>query len=87
MSTLPITMSVPQFGKLVFEIGENSAYAAAERGDIPTIEMGGKKRVPVRIALRRVAGDDPVLLDAVTKDLLLKLEAQRTTTHARGLRT
>jgi hypothetical protein len=72
--TLPLTMSVPQFGKLVFEIGESSAYAAAERGDIPTIEMGGKKRVPVRVALRRVAGDDPAVLDALMKDLSSKLE-------------
>lgn len=71
---LPLTMSVPQFGKLVFEISENSSYAAAERGDIPTIEMGGKKRVPVRVALRRVAGDDPTVLDALTKDLLAKME-------------
>jgi hypothetical protein len=71
---LPLTMSVPQFGKLVFDISDNSAYAAAERGDIPTIEMGGKKRVPVRIALRRLAGDDAALLEAVTRDLLLKLE-------------
>ena len=42
-TALPITMSVPEFGELVLEIGENSSYAAAERGDIPTIEMGGKK--------------------------------------------
>jgi hypothetical protein len=71
---IPLTMSVPQFGKLVFEISENSSYAAAERGDIPTIEMGGKKRVPVRVALRRVAGNDPAMLDALMKDLSAKLE-------------
>lgn len=72
---LPLTMSVPKFGKLVFEIGENSSYAAAERGDIPTVEMGGKKRVPVRVALRRVAGNDDALLETLTKDLLAKLNA------------
>jgi hypothetical protein len=36
--------------------------------------MGGKRRVPVRIALRQVAGDDAALLEAVTRDLVLKLE-------------
>jgi hypothetical protein len=75
-TALPLTMSVPEFGKLVFEIGENSSYAAAERGDIPTIEMGGKKRVPVRVGLRRAAGDDPALLDALMKDLQAKLQRQ-----------
>jgi hypothetical protein len=70
---LPLTVSVPQFGKLVFDIGENSSYAAAERGDIPTIEMGGKKRVPVRVALRRLAGDDAVVLESLTRDFVSKL--------------
>ena len=46
-TALPLTMSVPQFGKLVFDISDNSAYAAADRGDIPTIKLGGKRRVPV----------------------------------------
>jgi hypothetical protein len=73
-TVLPLTMSVPLYGKLVFEISENSAYAAAERGDIPTIEMGGKKRVPVRVALQRVAGNDLALLDSLMKDLSAKLE-------------
>jgi hypothetical protein len=73
-TALPLTMSVPQFARLVFDIGLNSAYAAAERGDIPTILMGGKKRVPVRIALRQLAGDDAALLEAITRDLLIKLE-------------
>ena len=72
-SALPITMSIPQFGRIVFEIGENSSYAAAERGDIPTIVIGCRKRVPVRVALRRLAGDDPSMLERVTADFLQKL--------------
>jgi hypothetical protein len=47
-------MSIPLFGKLVFDLGEAKSYEAAIRGDIPTIKLGGKKRVPVRVALRRV---------------------------------
>jgi hypothetical protein len=72
--SVPLTMSVPQFGRLVFEIGENSSYAAAARGDWPVIDVGGKRRVPVRIALRKVAGNDAAVLEALTKDLLVKLE-------------
>jgi hypothetical protein len=72
--SLPLTLSVPQYGKMVYGIGENSSYAAADRGDIPTIEMGGKKRVPVRLALQQLAGGDLGILDALMKDLSAKLE-------------
>jgi hypothetical protein len=71
---LPLTLSVPRYGKLVYEVSDDSSYAAAKRGDWPTINVGGKKRVPVRLALRQLAGDDAALLEAVTRDLLLKLE-------------
>jgi hypothetical protein len=73
-TALPLTMSVPQFGRLVFELGEAKSYEAATRGDIPTIAMGGKKRVPVRVALLKVAGNDPSMLDSLMKDLSAKLE-------------
>jgi hypothetical protein len=72
--SLPLTLSVPLFGRLVFDLSDNSAYAAAERGDIPTILMGRLKRVPVRQALRQIAGGDPELAEAIGKDLLNKLE-------------
>ena len=72
--SLPLTLSVPQYGNMVYGIGENSSYAAADRGDIPTIEMGGKKRVPVRLALQQLAGGDLGILDALMKDLSAKLE-------------
>jgi hypothetical protein len=62
------------FGKLVFNLSENSSYTAAARGDFPTIPMGRLKRVPVRQALRQLAGGDPELAEAIGKDLLEKLE-------------
>jgi hypothetical protein len=40
-------MSVPEAGKLYFDLGKDSSYAAAKRGDIPTIRIGRKLRVPV----------------------------------------
>ncbi|MCP1931802.1 helix-turn-helix domain-containing protein [Bradyrhizobium elkanii] len=43
-----LTISVPEAGKRYFGLCRNSAYAAAERGDIPTIRIGRLLRVPVR---------------------------------------
>jgi hypothetical protein len=71
---LPLTMSIPLFGKLVFDLGEAKSYEAAIRGDIPAITLGGKKRVPVRLALQQLAGGDLGILDALMKDLSAKLE-------------
>ena len=52
--TPPKTISVPEAGKLYFGISRNASYAAAARGDIPTIKLGPKlMRVPVR-ALERL---------------------------------
>jgi hypothetical protein len=71
---LPLTMPIPLFGKLVFDLGEAKSYEAAIRGDIPAITLGGKKRVPVRLALQQLAGGDLGMLDALMKDLAAKLE-------------
>jgi hypothetical protein len=44
----PLTLSVPEAGKRYFSLSRNAAYAAAERGDIPTVKVGRLLRVPVR---------------------------------------
>jgi hypothetical protein len=44
----PKTLSVPVAGKTYFDMGRNAAYAAAKRGEIPTIKVGRRLRVPVR---------------------------------------
>lgn len=49
----PITLSVPAAGKKYFGLGRNASYAAAERGELPTIKIGKILRVPVR-ALERM---------------------------------
>lgn len=41
------TISVPDAGRLFFGLARNAAYDAAKSGDIPTIKVGGKIRVPV----------------------------------------
>jgi hypothetical protein len=42
----PKTLSVPVAGKSYFDMGRTSAYAAAARGEIPTIKVGRRVRVP-----------------------------------------
>ena len=44
----PLTMTVPEAGARYFGLSRNAAYAAAARGDIPTIKIGRLLRVPVR---------------------------------------
>jgi hypothetical protein len=46
------TISVPEAGKRYFGLSRNGSYDAAERGDIPTIQVGRLLRVPV-IAMER----------------------------------
>jgi hypothetical protein len=53
MSEFPKTITVPVAGKEYFGLSRNAAYAAAERGDIPTIRIGRLLRVPV-IAMERM---------------------------------
>lgn len=44
---LPLTYSVPVAGALL-GLSRNSAYEAAQRGDIPTFWIGGRLLVPRR---------------------------------------
>jgi hypothetical protein len=50
---LPKTMTVPDAGRMYFDMSRNASYDAAKRGDIPTIKVGKLLRVPVR-ALERM---------------------------------
>ena len=42
------TIPAPEAGKKYFGLSRNASYAAAARGDIPTIKIGKLLRVPVR---------------------------------------
>jgi hypothetical protein len=48
----PKTLTVPDAGRLYFDLGRNASYEAARRGDIPAIRIGRLLRVPV-IAMER----------------------------------
>ncbi len=58
MSTDCKTLSVPEAGKLYFDLGRNASYQAVQRGEIPAIRIGRHLRVPIA-ALER-------LLDSVS---------------------
>lgn len=55
------TISVPDAGALFYGLARNASYDAAKTGDIPTVKIGGKKRVPVaplaeKLGLRSTVG-------------------------------
>ena len=52
-----LTISVPEAGKRYFGLCRGTSYIAAQRGEIPTIRIGRRVRVPVRTLER--------MLDAV----------------------
>jgi hypothetical protein len=48
------TMSVPEAGRVYYDLSRNGSYEAARRGDIPTIRIGRLLRVPVAAMERRL---------------------------------
>jgi helix-turn-helix protein len=48
MNDQPKTITVPEAGMQYFGMSRNASYAAAHRGEIPTIKIGKLLRVPVR---------------------------------------
>lgn len=51
-----LTISVPEAGRRYFGLSRNGSYEAAKRGEIPTIKIGRKLRVPIA-ALQRMLGE------------------------------
>jgi len=47
-------MSIPEAGRLYFGLSRNGSYAAAKRGDIPTVPVGNRFRVPVAAMDRKM---------------------------------
>jgi hypothetical protein len=54
-----LTMTVPQAGKTYFDLCRAASYAAAARGELPTIRIGRLLRVPVR-AMEQMLDDATV---------------------------
>jgi len=56
----PLTITVPEAGKKYFNLSRDASYAAAQRGDIPTIRVGRLLRVPVQAMERMLDGWQPI---------------------------
>jgi hypothetical protein len=54
----PWTMSVPEAGKKYYGLSRNGSYDAAKRGEIPVVEVGRLKRVPVRRLEQMLSGKE-----------------------------
>jgi hypothetical protein len=50
----PKTMSVPEAGRVYFDLSRNGSYEAAKRGDIPVIRIGRLLRVPIAVLERKL---------------------------------
>jgi len=50
----PLTITVPEAGKRYFNLSRDASYAAAARGDLPTIRIGRLLRVPVAAMERKL---------------------------------
>jgi hypothetical protein len=58
ISNLPATMGVADAGDRFFGLGRSASYAAARRGDMPTIKMGNRLVVPVARLIALLGADD-----------------------------
>ena len=54
MEPKPKTISVPEAGRIFYDIGRDASYAAAHRGEIPVIKVGRLLRVPVAAMERKI---------------------------------
>jgi excisionase family DNA binding protein len=48
------TISIPEAGARYYGLSRNGSYDAAKRGEIPTIRIGRKYRVPVAAMEKRL---------------------------------
>ena len=48
------TGSIPDVGRIVYGLSRNASYDAAKRGDIPTIDIGRLKKVPMALVRKKL---------------------------------
>lgn len=56
-----LVLTVPEAGRLLYGIGRDAAYAAAERGEIPAQRVGRTLRVPTHAALKHLGMSDDLI--------------------------
>jgi hypothetical protein len=60
-----LTLSVPETGRRLWGIGRDAAYAAAERGEIPSQRVGRHIVVPTHAALKNLGMSDDLIAQAL----------------------
>jgi hypothetical protein len=76
MPHFPKTLSIPEAGATYFGLSKNGSYDAAARGEIPFIEVGRLKRVPI-VAMEK-------LMDECGRKPAQAAPASQRTRSARG---
>jgi hypothetical protein len=67
LDVLPPTLSVPEAGRLC-GLGRDASYAAASRGEIPTLRFGRRVVVPTYRLLELLGAPAPIPGTAVAPD-------------------
>ena len=78
-----LVLTVPEAGRLLWGLGRDASYAAAERGEIPCRTVGRRKVVPTHAALKKLGMSDHLI--ALTLGLADPLEgdgAEQMAAHA-----
>jgi hypothetical protein len=52
--------SIPRAGRLYFGLNRAASYEAAKRGEIPTITVGSRFRVPLKVLEQRLTTEPAV---------------------------
>ena len=75
-----LTVSVPEAGKML-GLSRSSTYVAVQRGDIPSIRVGGRVLVPLRSLVALVNGEAPAEAEATPETLADPVPIVRSTSH------
>lgn len=59
--TAPFVMSVPDAGRRYYSLGRDASYAAAARGEIPSIRIGRRVVVPIHQVLAQQGMSDELI--------------------------
>ncbi len=60
-----LVLTVPEAGRLLWGLGRDASYAAAERGEIPVLKVGRRLVVPTHAALKKLAMSDELIAIAL----------------------
>lgn len=63
-----LVLTVPEAGRLLWGLGRDASYAAAERGEIPSQKVGRRLIVPTHAALRQLGMSDALIARALGLD-------------------